>query len=80
MGRPLNLGAAQVSFKAAVGAAVTFRVWADGNLVYQSAVTNGKETSLPSGFRATEWQFEVEANTEVTSISVASSKRELRRV
>jgi hypothetical protein len=80
VGRPLNLGAAQISFVSGVGVSVTFRVWADGVLVFNSSVANGKETSLPSGFRATDWQFEVEANTEVLSIAVASTKRELRRV
>jgi hypothetical protein len=80
IGKPASLGAAQVSFADAPGVIVTFRVWADGRMVFEAPVTNGKETSLPSGFRATDWQFEVEANTEVLSIAVASVKRELRRV
>jgi hypothetical protein len=80
IGKPASLGAAQISFVDGPAVVVTFRVWADGRLVFDAPVTNGKETSLPSGFRAADWQFEVEANTEVLSIAVASVKRELRRV
>lgn len=83
IGRPANIAAAQVFFETPQGVtpAVTLRVWADGRLVYdQPVIRSEREISLPSGFRASTWQFEVESNVEVESVCMASTMRELKRV
>lgn len=81
VGKPRNLGAAQVFYRAQAGAAVTLRVWADGRLVYTNpTVQSERELTLPSGFRASTWQFEVESNVPVEQVCLATSKRELQRV
>lgn len=57
-----------------------FRVYCDGVLRYSRELrTSGEEFRLPSGYKAEEWQFEVEARVIVTDIQVASSSRELAR-
>lgn len=57
------------------------RVYADGVLRYSKELrTSGVEFRLPSGFKAEEWQFEIEARVTITDIQVASTSRELARV
>lgn len=57
------------------------RVYGDGVLRYSKELrTSGVEFRLPSGFKAEEWQFEIEARVIVTDLQVASSSRELARV
>lgn len=54
------------------------RVYADGNLVCTRELrTSGEFMRLPSGFRATYWQVEIEARVAVTSIEVATTAKEL---
>ena len=77
---PGNMSVSQVFFDEA-GATVRMRVWADRRLVYDQPVTgNGNEFRLPSGFKATIWQLEIEANTTVHSVHMASTVTELRGV
>lgn len=57
------------------------RVYCDGVLRYSRELrSSGVEFRLPSGFKAEEWQFEIEARVRVTDIQVASTSRELASV
>jgi len=57
------------------------RVYCDGVLRYSRELrVSGTEFRLPSGFKAEEWQFEVEARVKVTDMQVASTSRELASV
>lgn len=57
------------------------RVYADGVLRYSRELrSSGTEFRLPSGFKADEWQFEIEARVIVNDIQIASSSKELARV
>lgn len=54
------------------------RVYADGDLVMAREMRISREVlKIPSGFTATSWQFEVEANVAVYSLEVAGSAKEL---
>lgn len=58
-----------------------FKVYADGVHVFTRELrTSGQIFRLPSGFKATSWQFEVTSRVIIESIEVASSVRELRSV
>lgn len=72
-----NLGVAQVRADAYP---VTFRAYRDGNLSHTQTVANSNQFRLPSGFRALEWEFEVEGTSQVTEIFVASSSAELQAI
>lgn len=57
------------------------RVYADGNLVFTRELRgSGDLFRLPSGFKATYWQVEIEARVRVTSIEIATSAKELINV
>ena len=75
--QPQNLGAAQVLAK---GYPLTFRLYCDGSLKHTQTVASVAPFRLPSGFLATELEFEVEGTTEIEQVSLASSMSELRSV
>ena len=57
------------------------RVYADGNLVMcRELRTDGEFMRLPSGFKAAEYQIEVEARVRITLIETATSAKELINV
>lgn len=72
-----NLGVAQVRADAYP---VTLRVYRDGVLAHTQTVNSGNQFRLPAGFRALEWEFEVEGSSQVTEIFAASSSAELQNV
>lgn len=81
VGHPRSLGAAQALYDEGAGRTVTLRVWADGRQVYANPLPGSRvPVKLPSGFRATRWQFELEANTPVRVLEAAPSTRMLKRV
>lgn len=53
------------------------KVWADGTLKHTQTVTNRDPFRLPSGFRATVWEIQVEGTDTVTDVLMASTNREL---
>lgn len=60
------------------GMAGIIRVYADGNLVFaRQMVTSGEFMRLPSGFRATYWQIEIEGVVPVYSVEFATAAKEL---
>lgn len=59
---------------------VTVRFWGDGVLKHTKSVTGRDPFRLPSGFRATDWQIEVEGINPVQSVAMAHSVAELRGI
>jgi hypothetical protein len=72
---PINMGLGQVL---ADSYPVTFRVYADGALKAEKSVADTNAFRLPGGFRATDWSFEVVAETRVTQACISTSVEELR--
>jgi hypothetical protein len=57
------------------------RVYADSRLVYTRELrTSGDMFRLPSGFKATYWQVEIEARISISSVEWATSAKELINV
>ena len=57
------------------------KVYVDGQLVYvRELIESGELLMLPSGFKATYWQFELSGQVEVTSMEFGTSTKELQRV
>ena len=59
---------------------VTVRFYGDGVLKHTKSVTSRDPFRLPAGFRATDWQIEVEGTNPVQSVMMAHSVAELRAV
>lgn len=58
-----------------------FRFYADSKLIATREIrTSGEMFRLPSGFKASYWQFEIEARVHVTSVQMATSAKELASV
>jgi hypothetical protein len=75
---PVNFGAAQVF----AAGPVTVKVYADGVLKHTETqgATSANPFRLPSGFRATNWEVQIEGSYEVTSLFIASTMSELAQV
>jgi hypothetical protein len=57
---------------------VTIRVYANGQLRASQVVTGDQHFTLPGGFRARDWEIEVEASVEVSEVNLATSAAELK--
>ena len=57
-----------------------FRAWADGVLVFDSAITDEKIMRMPTGFKRDVWQFELSSNSNVYSVQIGETGKELERV
>lgn len=75
--RPTNFACCEV---VADAYPVTVRIYGDTVLHRTQTVTGREPFRLPSGFRATDWQIEVEGTTAVQSISLAHTVGELKGV
>jgi hypothetical protein len=75
---PTNFGAAQMF----ASGPVTMKFYADGVLKHTQAqtVVGSDPFRLPSGFRATNWEIQIEGAYEVTSLLMASTVSELTQV
>jgi hypothetical protein len=74
---PMNYAVAVVTANAYP---VTFRMYADGTLKHTQTVADRNPFRLPSGFRAFEYQFELEGTNPVQDLLVATSVEELKSV
>ena len=74
---PHNLGCAEVI---ASGYPVTFRLFADGVLKHTETVAGRNPFRLPSGYRAFDYQIEVEGTNAVQAVAVANAVEELKQV
>lgn len=59
---------------------VTLKVYADGVLKQTKTVTSRDPFKLKSGFKKTEWQFEISGTNEVRRLRVATSVDELKQL
>jgi len=55
-------------------------IYADGILRYEKTIQNGEPFRLPAGFRALDWEIELQTRTEVTEVVMASSSAQLQAV
>ena len=72
---PENLGFAQV---VAESYPVTFKLYCEGALKLTKTVNNNNQFRLPSGFRAYDWEFQLEGTAEVAEVVIASSTTEMK--
>jgi hypothetical protein len=73
----MNFGYAQVI---AAAYPVTLKVYADGALKSTKTVSSQEITTLPSGFRALDWELEVSGTSDITQLNMATSVEEIRQV
>ncbi|WP_020095749.1 hypothetical protein [Methylobacterium sp. 285MFTsu5.1] len=82
--RPLNLPCAMLFFDAdgTTAPQLQFRVWADRRLIYDQPVggRNAQMLRLPTGFKATIWQVEVQGYAKVHEIQLAASVADLKGI
>lgn len=57
---------------------ITFRLFADGEMVFSKAVENSDPFRLPGGFKGRRYQIQVEGNFAVQELTVATSITELK--
>ena len=63
------------------GVPLQFRLWANDALVYdQPQYTSGAQISLPGGFKAEWWQFEIVGQVNVVSVHMAVDAKDLVQV
>ena len=74
---PVNYGAAEVIASAYP---VTFRLYADGALKHTQTVASRAPFRLPSGFRAFDYQIELEGTNPIQGAAIAFSMEELKQV
>lgn len=67
-------------FQASVATQTIITVYADGVEVYSQTIDPDKTYRLPSGFKASTWQFRLTGNANVYSLAVAETPKELRNV
>lgn len=75
--KPVNMSFGQVF---AASYPVTCKVYADGALKHTQTVANSSAFRLPGGFKAAEWEVQIEASVEIYSVYVSDSMEELRNV
>jgi hypothetical protein len=76
---PANFGCAQV-ICGSYTANPTLKVYADGTLKHTQTVTSSAPFRLPSGFKALQWEVQIEGSVDVYAIHLAESPVELKDV
>ena len=61
-------------------AVARFRAWAGGTLTYDNVITDESIMRMPTGFKRDIWQFELTSNSNVFSVQIAETGRELEKV
>ena len=56
-----------------------FKAWAGGELIYDSTIIDESIMRLPTGFKRDVWQFELSSNSNVYSVTIAGTGRELAK-
>lgn len=59
---------------------VVLRIYADGVLKVTQTVNSDDHFTLPGGFRALDWEFEIDTSSEVSEVNLATSAGELKAV
>jgi len=75
-----NFGWAQVICKSYVTlpSPPRLQVFADGVLHYTKTITGPDQFRLPAGFKAMDWEFEIDGVVSFTEVFIASSSAELQ--
>jgi len=58
---------------------IVFRAWADGQLVSELPLTNGEVHRLQSGYKGSVWQFEIQGQCPLHSVSISDTVKGLGR-
>ena len=58
---------------------ITIRIWADGDLIYESSIVSNNVQRLPSGFKADKWQVEFQSAQNIHSFKMAGTAKELAK-
>jgi len=74
----INLGAARVIADYVEGSPITFKLWADKELIFTTELTDGKMFRLPTGYRSDTFEFSVEGKLRVRAVHLAETPSELR--
>jgi len=77
--QPLNFGAAQI-LCADYGSGVTMKIYADGVLVTTQVVTSSAAYRIPSGYKARNWEVQVEGTAIINMIAITQSITELQQL
>ena len=81
MPMPLSLGASAVDAESyPTDVPIKVRFYASGELKHERNITSAESFRLPTGFRAQDWQFEIETKVKVTRLRVATTSTELHQV
>jgi hypothetical protein len=59
---------------------VTIRIYADGVKRVEQTVNSDDIFTLPGGFRALDWEFEIDTSSEVSEVNIATSAAEIKAV
>lgn len=59
---------------------VVLRVYADGVKKVEQTITSNDIFTLPGGFRARDWEFEIDTAYEVSEVNIATSAAEIKAV
>jgi len=73
--KPVNMGAAKVDREGS--GSVTFKLFADGALKHTQTVANSDMFRLPSGYKSTEFEFEVVSAVPINSICLYETAGEI---
>jgi hypothetical protein len=77
MPKPINPGFAQVI---ATSYPVTMKLYADGVLKHTAAVANAEPFRLPAGYKARDFEVQLEGSVDVRGVAVAESIDDLRQL
>lgn len=82
LGKPLNYAALQVHadyayLAANAGSSINIKLYADGATVFDGNITSEFPVRLAGGFKAYNWEIEVNSNVPVRRVSIATSSAEL---
>lgn len=75
--RPVNMAVGKV---VADGYPLTFKLYAGGTLKFSKNVINDKVFSLPAGYKADEYEIELESTHAVKGVAIAETVRELAEI
>jgi len=75
MPKPINPAVAQVI---ATSYPVTLKLYADGTLKHTATVASGEPFSLPTGYKARDFEVQLEGTASVRGVAVAETIQELR--
>ena len=74
--RPLNPGVAKLDCDS-YSPTPTFKLYADGSLKHTQTVSDGSVFRLPSGYKANEFEIEIETAVAVNEVCVYESAEEI---